>query len=122
MANVIQVLEDSARNYVIKITGTAPDVTALIVDVSALATPCVRVRLNEIQYDVGPGTTATLLWDATTDVTLITLTEGPGQTLCFRHLGGINNPNAAGSTGDVLLTTTGTAIYTIVAWFVKKYN
>ena len=122
MANVIQVLEDSARNYVIKITGTAPDVAALIVDVSALATPCTRVKLVEAQYDIGTGTVATLLWDATTDVTLITMTEGPGQTLCWQHLGGINNPNAAGSTGDVLLTTTGTAVYTLTLWFVKKYN
>lgn len=122
MASVIQVLEDSARNYVIKVTGTGAVAAELIVDVSALATPCPRVKLWSVAYDIGVGTVATLLWDATTDVTIVTLSEGPGQTLDFKKIGGINNTNAAGFTGDVLLTTTGAGQYTLVLWFVKKYN
>lgn len=128
MAFTVQVLEDGPRNYVIKVVGTAADAAALLVDVSTLSKDPtygkdpVRVRLNEVKYDIGVGTTAQLLWDATTDVSVITLSEGPGQSLCFNDTGGINNPmTAAGSTGDVLLTTTGTGAYTLVLYFIKKY-
>lgn len=120
MAFTTQVIEDSHRNYIIKVTGTPTDTAALLVDVSALAIPCDAVKLWEVSYDVGTGSVVTLLWDATADVTIMTLSEGPGQTLCFRQIGGINNNAGAGKNGDVLLTTTGTAAYTLVLWFVKK--
>lgn len=128
MAFVTQVLEDGARNYVIKVTGTAPDAAVLLVDVSTLSKDptylrdCVRVRLDEVKYDIATGTTVQLLWDATTDVVLMNLSEGPGQSLCFRDAGGINNPMvAAGSTGDVMITSTGAAVYSLVLYFTKKY-
>lgn len=128
MAFTVQVLEDGARNYIIKVTGTATDAAALLVDVSTLSKDptynrdCVRVRLDELKYDIAPAVSAQLLWDATTDVPVWTMTEGPGQSVCFKDAGGINNPMvAAGSTGDVMLTTTGAASYNFVAYFTKKY-
>jgi hypothetical protein len=120
MAFVTQVIEDSHRNYVIKVVGTPVDTAALLVDVSALAIPCAAVKLWEVSYDVGAASSVQLLWDATSDAALLTLSEGPGQTLCFRDIGGINNNAGAGKTGDVLITSAGTAQYNMVLWFVKK--
>ena len=122
MAFTSQVLVDGPRNYVIKIAGTTSDASALLVDVSTLNPPCEKVRLDQISYDIGVGCIVSLLWDATADVTAITLSEGPGQTMCFKNIGGIQNDAGAGVTGDVLLTSTVAASqsYTLVLWFVKK--
>lgn len=119
MAFLTQVLEDSHRNYVVKVTGTPVDSAALLVDVSALAIPCQKVTLMEVWYDVGTADTVTLLWDASTDVAIATLNPGPGQSLCFKEIGGISNNAGAGVTGDVLLTTTGAAPYFMVLHFKK---
>lgn len=118
----VQVLEDGFRNYIIKVTGTGSDSTALIVDVSALSPPCSRVRLDKITYDVGGASTSsvTLLWDATADVTMLTVTPGSGQTMCFKKIGGLPNNAGTGITGDVLLTSTADTPYTLVLWFVKN--
>lgn len=111
MAFVSQVIEDSHRNYVIKVTGTPVDSAALLVDVSALAIPCARVTLMEVHYDIGTADTVALLWDANTDVTILTMNPGPGQSICFDKTGGIPNNAGAGVTGDVLITSTGAAPY-----------
>lgn len=116
----VQVLEDSHRNYIIKVTGAAAEAAALLVDVSALAIPCTTVRLDRVYYDISPASTVELLWDATTDVSIGTFSEGPGQTLCFTDFGGIANNAGAGITGDVLITKVGTSAYFMVLWFVKQ--
>jgi hypothetical protein len=115
----VQVIEDGFRNYIIKVNGAAAEAAALLVDVSTLNPPCDTVALLEIQYDIAPASTVELLWDATSDVSMGTFSEGPGQTMCFKSFGGIPNNAGAGKTGDVLITKVGTTAYTMVLWFEK---
>jgi hypothetical protein len=61
-----------------------------------------------------------LLWDATTDVTLLNLSGSNDADMCFEAFGGIPNNAGAGVTGDVLLTTAATTPYTLVMHFVKS--
>jgi hypothetical protein len=117
----VQVIEDSFRNYIIKVTGAAAEAAALLVDVSALNPACDAVTLLEVQYDIAPASTVELLWDATSDVSIGTFSEGPGQTMCFRAFGGIPNNSGAGKTGDVMITKVGTTGYSMILWF-KKDN
>lgn len=126
MTTTVQILEQGPRNLVLNVLCTAaPDAAFLLVDVSTLSPPCDEVRLDCVNYDAAVGTVATLLWDATTDVPFLTLSEGNGHTRKFSKVGGITNNAGAGVTGDVLLTTAGvsaTAPISMVLHFVKKYN
>lgn len=116
----VQVLDDNHKYYIIKVMAAAAEAGTLIVDVSALAVPCQRVKLMEVQYDIAAGSTCELLWDATADVSMLTLSEGPGQTLCFENIGGLINNAGAGITGDVLFTKVGTTTAVLVLKFAKK--
>lgn len=119
MAFTSQVLHDSARNYVIKIHSTGGDAAALLVDVSGMNPPATRVVLEKVWYDIEVGGQAALLWDADTDVTILNLTAGNGQTMCFKDIGGLPNNAGTGVTGDVLLTTTAALDSTLILWFKK---
>lgn len=116
----VQVLDDNHKFYIIKVMASAAEAGATIVDVSALAVPCERVKLMKVQYDIGVGSTCELLWDATTDVSMLTLSEGPGQTLNFEKIGGLINNAGAGVTGDVLFTKVGTTAAVLILTFAKK--
>lgn len=118
MAFVSQVLQDGARNYIIKVTGTGTDAAALLVDVSAMAPPATRVVLQKVIYDVEVGGQVLLLWDATTDTNLLYLNAGNGQTMCFEDIGGLTNDAGTGVTGDVLITSTAHD-YSLILWFKK---
>jgi hypothetical protein len=84
--------------------GSASSIT--LVDVSAL-TPsggnnCTRVALNKIWYQ-GAGAanaSATMAWDATTDVPFLSLNYD--NNFDFSSFGALQNTQAAGYTGDVL--------------------
>lgn len=115
-----QVLLDNYRYYIIKVFLDAAEAGTNIVDVSALTPPCTRVKLWEAQYDIDTGSTVELLWDATADVSLMTMSPGPGQTVCFENIGGLTNNAGAGITGDVLVTKVGTTDATLILTFVKK--
>jgi hypothetical protein len=134
MAFSFQILEDGPRNLVVHVQGVSTTNPAdLLVDVSSLSTdpttkaPCTRVSLREVSYDVGvddpqAGTAnVTLFWDATVDTQFLLMTSGSGQSICWDHLGGVNNPMGAGATGDVLLSSTG-GLFSITLKFRKKYN
>lgn len=116
----IQVLEEGPRNLVLNVLSNAIE-TVTIVDVSALDPPCAEVRLDRITYDAAPTALARLSWDATTDVPFLTVSEGNGQTGCFKKIGGITNNAGAGVTGDVLLENTVAVAVHMVLHFVKKY-
>jgi hypothetical protein len=55
------------------------------------------------------GFNAVLLWDATTDVPIISLEGDKSFHHDFSQYGGIVNNGGAGRTGDILITTTGIA-------------
>ena len=103
-----------------------------LVDVSALNTStttgisCTHVALNKIWYTVSgaPDAPASLNWDATTDVTFLTLSYD--NAFDFSDIGGLINTEASGYTGDVLLVIPSTADagneYTVWAEFLKYYE
>ena len=103
-----------------------------LVDVSALNTStsngksCTHVALNKIWYTVSgaPDAPASLNWDATTDVTFLTLSYD--NAFDFIDIGGLINTEASGYTGDVLLVIPSTADagneYTVWAEFLKYYE
>ena len=114
MANVVdtQTLLDGPRNVVVKVVlqgeaaGSDESGTS-IVDVSALSGSPTYLSLLECQYDL-TGFSAQLLWDATTDDELLSLSGA--SELDFRRIGGIVDPQSTGSTGDVLITTVGMTV------------
>lgn len=102
-----QTLIDGPRNVVMKFTNTSDgtgESAVLKVDVSALSGAPSRVRINRVHYSVA-GMVARLLWDATTDVTILDL-QGDG-TFDASGFGGLSNNAGTGVTGDILLTTVG---------------
>ena len=103
-----------------------------LVDVSALNTStlngesCAHVSLNKIWYsvsDVGAAP-ASLDWDATTDVTFLTLCYD--NSFDFSSFGGLKNTAASGYSGDVLFVIPSTADtgneYTVWCEFLKYYE
>ena len=112
-----QTLVDGARNVVMKFTNTSDgsgESAVLKVDVSTLSGAPSKVRIDRIRYNV-TGMVARLLWDATTDVTIVDL-QGDGVLECS-GFGGLYNNAGTGVTGDILLTTVGATSgdsYTII--------
>ena len=87
---------------------------------------CTHVALNKIWYTVSgaPDAPASLDWDATTNVTFLTLSYD--NAFDFSDIGGLINTEASGYTGDVLLVIPSTADagneYTVWAEFLKYYE
>jgi len=108
--------------------GSASSTT--LVDVSALnaapdGTACSTVTLNKIWYTCSgsPDAPASLDWDATTDVTFLTLSYD--NSFDFSSFGGLVNTAASGYSGDVLLVIPSTSDagneYTVWCEFIKNY-
>ena len=110
--------------------GSASSTT--LVDVSALNTSistgesCAHVSLNKIWYTVSgaPDAPASLDWDATTDVTFLTLAYD--NSFDFSTFGGLKNTSASGYTGDVVFVIPSTSDagneYTVWCEFLKYYE
>ena len=106
--------------------------SSTLVDVSALNTStlngesCAHVSLNRIWYTIGGGTDApaSLDWDASTDVTFLTMSYD--NAFDFSTIGGLQNTAASGYTGDVLFVIPSTADagneYTVWCEFLKYYE
>jgi hypothetical protein len=65
-----------------------------------------------------------MLWDATTDVVIVTVGEADFVTFDFSRFGGLTNNSGAGRTGDILFTTVGAAAgdrYSVVMEVLKNY-
>jgi hypothetical protein len=102
-----QKIIDGDRNVVMKFTNTSDgtgEAAVLKVDVSALNGAPSRVKIEKIRYSVA-GMVVRLLWDATTDVTIVDL-QGDGCLDCT-GFGGLPNNAGTGITGDIMLTTVG---------------
>lgn len=121
-----QILEQGIRNLVYKFTNKSDgtgESAVLKVDVSALSPACNEVSIEWIQYDIN-GMEVELLWDATTDVSILKLSSGQG-VLDFRTIGALTNNAGSGVTGDVLLTTSNHSSgdsYNLIIHFKKKYS
>lgn len=104
-----QVIVDGKRNSIIKvfITGIADISKGVLYDASAYTPAVTENKLREIAYQLN-GFSATLYWDATIDVPLITLDQDLQEEVdYFRYGGGLVNNGGAGRTGDILITTKG---------------
>lgn len=113
------VVEEGQRNLVLQVIGAAPaDVAAVLVDVSALNPPCQGVRLMRVSYDVEPAETVLLEFDGGQD--FLTISEGSGQTICYKKIGGIPNRNAGGSSNGDVLITSAAGNYSMTLHFVKQ--
>lgn len=117
MAVVTQILVDGPRNTVAKTTGDGsvgtPITNQTLLDPALLTSmmpgvsgtfTATLLRIDRIEYSISDGITAQLIWDATTPIIIAEL-YGRG-TLDAKRYGGYQNPNGAGTTGKILLTTT----------------
>lgn len=132
MANAvtIQLLEDGARNAIVKVTGTLDTsnlTNQLIVDCSTLtqggtAPKPTQVRVDHLDYSIADQLELQLLWDATTPAPLLPL-AGRGR-MSFWNFGGLQNNAGAGMTGNIVLSTTGWAsgvqIFSLILELVKQ--
>jgi len=106
-----QKLVDGAKNVVMKFTNVSDgtgESAVVKVDVSALNDAPERVKIVAVHWKIS-GMTVRVLWDATTDVDALILTEGEGHH-CYRKFGGIQNNAGDGVTGDISFTTSGASI------------
>ena len=110
-----QILNDGPRNLNLKYTiaGTTGDISATkLVDASAFndadgnALGANSLTLVKVVSSL-TGFSAKLAWDATTDVDLVQLPSGEMLVQDFSEFGGIKDNSGSGSTGDVMITTTG---------------
>lgn len=118
-----QVLYESASEYVAKFTNISDgtgESAVVKVDVSALSPACAEVDILKVMYMTN-GLQVRILWDASTDVPAMILTESHSDEFDFRDYPGgrIRNNSGSGKTGDVLFTTlnhsTGDG-YTVILW------
>lgn len=107
MTTASQVIVDGSRNLIIKtVTTGASDVTdEVVIDVSTLAPAASQLKIMEIEAAL-IGCSAILEFDATADDVVFALPEGE-DVYDFRSFGGIPDPLSSGTTGDIVITTTG---------------
>lgn len=114
MANTItsQTILDGSRRVVVKIDilgdGSGDEAATTIVDMSSFTPAVTDSRLCGAWSSLN-GFTTRLLWDATTDVPLISLPDYQFFLHCAdtNIWGGIPNNAGAGKTGDINMTTIG---------------
>lgn len=73
------------------------------VDVSALSPAANEVVIEEIIYTIF-GMSVQFLWDANTDVEILTLNQGQ-DSFKFKDIGGLKNNAGEGKTGDIKFST-----------------
>ena len=128
---------DGARKliYIFNIDASGDGSTGTTtIDVSALGysgggttgTACKLIALNKVWFNINPSAVADaarFTWDATSDVTFLSLNGYDDYD--FSSLGGLQNTQASGYTGDVKIVIpahTAGDTYSIVTEWLKYYN
>jgi len=89
----------------VHIVSDGTEETDLVVyDNSTLINDVAKGRLLSVSTS-GSDCTVRLEWDQTTDEPAFVVNPANGGSWCFKHFGGIGNPNGTGATGDLLLST-----------------
>jgi len=107
-ATTTQVLHHGKRNVVIKFTNISDgtgEAAVKKVDVSAFTTPATGVKIERIDFFMS-GMGVDILWDATANVVAFYIPQDAWGSYNMVDFGGIPNNSGAGSTGDILFTTT----------------
>ena len=115
MAAAAKVLFSGKNKYIVNITGAfsvSDETDTVVVDISTLTGPDgttpTSVRVDELTWSIGAGFDYILLeWDATANDKIEYL-QGQGY-MDYRPYGGKNDPKSTGTTGDILLTSSGGA-------------
>jgi len=118
-----QILHDGPRLAIVKLTNLSDgsgEAAVTKVDISTLSGAPDEVRLEEVEYHTS-GMGVVLLWDADTDVPIVSIgADGNG---CLKPDVPIRNNAGAGKTGDIKLTTTGATLndaYTLILRLSKR--
>lgn len=116
MANTVTqrtIVGGGAEKSIVRIINIVSDGTQetdlVVYDNSAFINDTSKGRLMEVEVTGNtPAAVVTLEWDQTTDSPVISMSPGAGEgNVKLRKFGGVKNPNGAGATGDLLLTTLG---------------
>jgi len=97
----------------------AVDVSALTKGFGSEQRTCDHVRIRRV-YGLMSGFSLTLEFDATTDQAFITFPDGVFTYMDLTPYGGVEDPEASGTTGDVVATTTGFSAATDAGWLVLE--
>ncbi len=127
MANAYtkQVLEDGARNFVVKLTGildTTDQALAVVISPSDCAQFIPKnFRIDHIDFAISDGIELQLWWEGVPTDALILPLNGRNK-FNYDDIGGLLN-NAPSPTGAIKLKTTGymigTQVYALTVWLVK---
>lgn len=125
-----QILFQGDKVLVMKFTNASDgtgETNVVKVNVATLAsykgTPCVGVQIDKI-YGLTHGMEVRLLWEASTNVTILTFPQNNAQTMDFNEFGGLDNNAGAGKTGNILFSTLDASAgdaYTIILVMRKLY-
>jgi hypothetical protein len=125
-----QILFQGDKQVIMKFTNNSDgtgETAVKKVDVATL-TPyqgqaCVAVQIDRI-YGLTHGMEVRMLWEANTNVTILTYPQNNAQTLDFNDFGGLDNNASTGKTGNILFTTLDASSgdsYTIILVMRKLY-
>lgn len=125
-----QVIYDGAKQAIMKFTNASDgtgETNVKKVDVATLSSylgkACVAVQIDRI-YSLTHGMEVRLLWEATANVTILTVPQNNMQTMSFEDFGGLDNNAGTGKTGNILFTTLDASLgdaYTIILVMRKIY-
>jgi hypothetical protein len=120
-----QVLEDGARNYIVKLTAvldTADQpMTTVVKPADCAVYKPTLFRIDHIDFTISDGIEVQLWWEGTPDA--IILPMAGRNKFNYNDLGGLIN-NASSPTGGIRIKTTGytteTQVYSVLLWMVKQ--
>jgi len=118
MAVVLQEIKDSDFEYVVKVTTTSTNSAASLVDVSAAEGAATDPRLSLVAASWSVASQTDILWDATSNVVLLSV-SGNGNYGHTHEMPAIANNAGSGVTGDVLLTNASASVGYLVLKFRK---
>jgi len=128
MADTVTVttLYEGPTRFIVRLTGISDgtgETAVTKVDISdhmaPNGQPATYSAIDKIQYSVHGYSSVRLYWDhGNDDVIALLAGDSVGDELCWDKLGGLIDPRTAGGTGDILLTTLGSAAatYDITIW------
>ena len=106
-----QILFQGDKQVIMKFTDASDgtgETNVVKVNVSTLASyqgkPCVAVQIDKI-YMMTQGMEVRMLWEATANVTILTVPQNVVQTFDFDTFGGLDNNAGTGKTGNILFST-----------------